>query len=341
MSRAIGPIALAVLTCLASHAIAADDQVTLVGWGGTSQDAITEAVAKPFTEQSGIKVQEDVTDGNYAKVKAMVDSKNVTWDVLTADAYYPIGNCGTYAEKIDTSVVDTSKLIAEMVTPCAVPLYQYGWVLVYNTDKYGSNPPKSWADFFDTKKYPGKRAMYNQAFAGTLEVPLLADGVAPDKIWPLDYDRAFKKLNSLGDDLIFFDTGAQQQQMLESGEADMAVAWTTRAYNAAANGAKIKPVWNQPIAAYDTLMVLKGSPHKDAAMKLIAYATGAEAQTKLPNKTAFAPVNVDAKPKVDPLKAEWLLSTHKDVPKIVMNMAWYAKNQEEAVKRFTDWQSSR
>lgn len=322
--------------------VATANELTFVGWGGASQEMFTKAVIEPFSQRTGVAVKQDVMDGNYAKIKAMVDADRVTWDVFHSDPFFPVGSCGTYAEKIDTSVVDVSHLPQKMVSECAVPIFQYAFLLVYNKDKYGANPPKTWVDFFDTEKFPGKRAMYNAAWAGTLEVPLLADGVAADKLFPLDYDRAFKKLDTLGDNLVFFDTGAQMQEMMERAEVDMVVSWSGRAYNAVKNGAKFVPVWKQPLATYDVLMVPKGSKNRDNAMKLIAEAVSPAAQSRIPDFVGYAPVNDQAAPKVDDVLKQFLITTpgHAD-ELIVVDQAWYAKNQEEATKRFTDWISSK
>ncbi|MER7876402.1 extracellular solute-binding protein [Streptomyces solisilvae] len=111
----------------------------------------------------------------------------------------------------------------------------YGVVLMYDKKKFGGNPPKSWADFFNTGKYPGKRAIPgipSDASPGALEAALLVDGVAPDRLYPLNVDRALKKLTSVRSSLVFWDTGARSQQLLESGEVSMAMVWSGRAYAA-------------------------------------------------------------------------------------------------------------
>lgn len=342
MRRLLAASTIAFALAGGSGASLAAEEITFVGWGGASQEMFTKVMIEPFAQRTGVTVKQDVMDGNYAKIKAMVDADRVTWDVFHSDPFFPVGSCGTYAEKIDTAVVDVSHLPKKMVSDCAVPVFQYAFLLVYNTEKYGDNPPKTWGDFFDTEKFPGKRAMYNAAWAGTLEVPLLADGVAPDQLFPLDYDRAFKKLDTLGSSLVFFDTGAQMQEMMERGEVDMVVSWSGRAYNAVKNGAKFKPVWTQPLATYDVLMVPKGSKHRETGMKMIAEAVSPAAQSRIPDFVGYAPVNDQATPKVDDVLKQFLITTpgHAD-ELIVVDQAWYAKNQEEATKRFTDWVSSK
>jgi hypothetical protein len=95
----------------------------------------------------------------------------------------------------------------------------------------------------------------------------MADGVEPASLYPIDYDRAFKKLDTLGDNLVFWDTGAQSQTMMENNEVDMLLAWNGRAYNAAVNGSKFVPAWDQNIVVYDVFMIPVGAPNKDLALQ--------------------------------------------------------------------------
>jgi putative spermidine/putrescine transport system substrate-binding protein len=210
---------------------------------------------------------------------------------------------------------------------------------MYNKDKYGSNPPQGWADFFDTKKFPGTRAIQNDYIGGGFEAALLADGVAPDKLYPLDYDRAFRKLDTIKKDLKFWTKGAESQQMMENKQVDMLIAWTGRAYNAVKNGAPYAPQWGASLDTYDIFMIPKGSKNKAAAMKFIAYATGAEAQAKLTENIPYAPINSDAKPNVTDETAKLFLSTEsanagKGVP---VDHTFYGEHQDEAAAKWTKW----
>lgn len=120
----------------------------------------------------------------------------------------------------------------------------YGLIVVYNTDKYGANPPKSWADFFDTTRFPGKRGIQNisgDLDPGMFEGALLADGVAPEAVYPIDTDRALAKFSSIRDDIVFWTSGAQSQQQIEAGQVDMALVWSGRAYSAVKNGRRSHP----------------------------------------------------------------------------------------------------
>lgn len=312
-------------------------QFTLSSWGGAYSAAQETAMVAPFrVANPNVKVTATGGNDQYAKIKLMVDGGNVSYDVVDADPFFPIGNCGTYAEKIDLSVVDTSKMNPALVSACAVPSIQFDTVLVYNKTKYGANPPKTWTDFFDIKKFPGKRAVQNSALSGAYEVALLADGVAPDKVYPIDYARAFKKMDTLKPYLSFWDTGAQSQQMLETGAVDMMLAWNGRAYNAAKNGANVVANWNQHLIQYNVFFIPKGAKNKDLAMKFIAYATSAKPQGAFQSLIPYPAIVSDApKSTGDALFTSFLPGG--DTTGFVVDQAWWAHNMEAATTKWTAW----
>ncbi|MCW2690743.1 MAG: Spermidine/putrescine-binding periplasmic protein, partial [Mycobacterium sp.] len=250
--------------------------------------------------------------------------------------------CGQLFLPLDKSIVDTSKIPAGAITDdCSVPAMGYGLIIMYNTKKYGANPPTSWADFYDTKKFPGKRGIegdMGDLDAGVLEGALLADGVAPDKMYPLDVQRALTKMSTIKQDTAFWSTGAQAQQFLESGEVDMCLLWSGRAYSAVKNGAAYKPIWNQWMPEADVLTVPKGAPNPKASFAAINYYLGAQQQAKLTELTSYSPVNTDAKPVLDDLAKSFLTTTPertKDAFKL--DLSWWAKNHDELVSQYASW----
>lgn len=335
---AIATAALALAGCGSTAGSGSAAPLTFVSFGGDYQKAQSAAMVQPYQAlNKDLKIVEDQPT-DYAKIKTMVESQNVSADVVDADPYFAIGNCDKYAEKLDFSVIDTSKMPKAFVSDCAVPSMTYAYVMMYNTEKYGNNPPQTWADFFDTKKFPGTRAIENAYIGGGLEFGLLADGVTADKLYPIDYDRAFKKLDTIKNDLKFWKTGAEAQQMMENKQVDIVVAWSGRAYNAVKNGAPYAPQWNQHLATYDIFMVPKGSKNKAGAMKFIAYATGAAAQASLTEHIPYAPINSDAKPKVDDQTKQFLPSEPDIAAKgIPLDHKWYAENQDDVSARWTSW----
>lgn len=310
--------------------------VTFANTGGTLSDAIRTAAYVPLKKSQGITVR-DASPNNEAKLKAMVDAGSPTWDVFYASPYRARAYCGTYFEKIDYSVVNTKNLDSAQVSDCGVPVLNSTFLLVYNKKKYGSHPPKSWKDFYDTKRFPGRRGIMNYAKDAGIETALLADGVPGDKLYPLDYDRAFAKLDTIRPHTSFFDTGAQQEQALQSGQVDMMLAWPSRAEAAKRNGADLGVVWNQPLNYYDVLSVVKGAEHRTEAMKLINQIVSAPAQKKITETLPYTPANAAADPDPNASLRTFMLQFHPTDTAVTRDNAWWAKHLDEASRKWTSW----
>lgn len=312
--------------------------LTFVSFGGLYQDGQMAAAVTDFGKESGAKI---LSDGptEYSKIKAQVTSNNVSWDVVDAGSYWASSQCGTDLMPLDYDIIDVSNIPKELVSECAVPAMQYANVFMYNTDKY-KEAPTTWDDFFDTKKFPGKRSIdgSENIEGGIIEGALLADGVKPEDLYPLDLDRAFKKLDTIKDSLVYWTTGAQAQQMLESGEVDMSVMWSGRAFGAVENGAPYAPAWDASVVVMDSLTVPKGAKNPKASMALINYYLGAEQQAKLTEETSYSPINTEAKPELSELGENFLITNPKIAAKtLVGDFDWWGKNYTDVAEQWVAW----
>lgn len=314
--------------------------MTFTSYGGGFQDGQETAFVEPFKEATGAEVLTDEPT-DIAKVQTQVESENILWDVVDAGPDDVAAKCGTLFEPIDYSIVDASKL--PTLTPkhkCYVPTLAYAYGFFYDADTYKQDPPDGWEDFFDTKKYPGTRAIDGRPVptTGTMEAALLADGVAPEDLYPLDIDRALATYDKIADDAIYWETGAQQTQMAEAGEADMVFAWSGRIYEANKNGANFRPVWNEALTLYDVLAVLKDSPNKNAAMAFINYSLGAEQQAKMAELTSYSPVNVDSEPKFDEMGKQFNATVPEHLEQqVALDVPYWAEHQEEIGAAWASW----
>jgi putative spermidine/putrescine transport system substrate-binding protein len=329
-------IMLASLLVTAAFPAAAADMV-FTSWGGTTQDAQTAAWAKPFATETGTNILQDgPTD--YGKIKAMVESGNVSWDVVDVEGDYAAqaGKAGLL-EPLDFSVIDKSKLDPRFVTDHSVGSFYYSFVIGCNPGSV-SECPKTWADLFDTTKFPGKRTFYKWSAPGVIEAALLADGVAPANLYPLDLDRAFKKLDTIKGDIIWWSSGAQSQQLLASAEASFGSFWNGRLTALAADGMPVETSWDQNITAADSLVVPKGTQNKAKAMQFIAYATSPKAQAEMAAATGYAPVNLDSPALMDPAVRK-TLPDQQAATQINANMDYWAQNRDAIGERWYAWQA--
>jgi putative spermidine/putrescine transport system substrate-binding protein len=333
IKKMILALAFTAATGLTAHS----EDMAFTSWGGTTQDAQKAAWADPFSKASGVNVLQDgPTD--YGKLKAMVESGNVTWDVVDVEYDFAIAAAKAgLLEPLDFKAFDKSTIDPRFVTDNAVGSFYYSFVLGYNKDVL-KQQPANWADLFDKAKFPGKRTFYKWSAPGVLEIALLADGVAPDKLYPLDLDRAFKKLDTIKGDIVWWSGGAESQQFLASGEAPIGMFWNGRVFAIQQTGGNVGVSWKQNLTAADVLVVPKGSKNKATAMKFLATATSADGQAALATKTGYAPINIGSKAKMDPKIVASLPDAHTD-GQINLNMAYWAEHRDEISKRWYDWQA--
>lgn len=325
----------ALLVSAALPASAAD--MVFTSWGGTTQDAQTAAWAEPFTAATGVNVLQDgPTD--YGKIKAMVEAGSVTWDVVDVEGDYAVqaGKAGLL-EPLDFTVIDKTKLDPRFVTDHSVGSFYYSFVIGCNADAV-AECPMTWADLFDTEKFPGKRTFYKWSAPGVIEAALLADGVAPADLYPLDLDRAFAKLDTIKDDIIWWSSGAQSQQMLASAETPFGSFWNGRLTALADSGVTVETSWDQNITAADSLVVPKGAANKAEAMKFIALATSAEPQAEMAAATGYAPINLDSPALMDPAVRE-TLPDQQAASQVNADMAYWAEHRDAIGERWYAWQA--
>lgn len=315
--------------------------LVFASYGSAYQDAQNEAFLAPWAEEHGVTVQNDGPT-SYPKIQQMVESGNAVWDVADTEPYFPVANCGTLVEELDFSNIDTSNFPEGTWSDCSIPIAQYSTMMIYNTDTYsGADAPSTPADFFDLEKYPGVRMIPGWAGAGALEFALLADGVAPEDLYPLDTDRAYAKLDTIRDSLTFWNTSSESQQAMEDGSADMWLAWSGRGYEAESNGAQIAPIWEDNLLAWASLSIIKGSKNLENAQSFIEFAAQAEPQARFAELQPYAPAELSAEPQLDELQQKWNVADESVQSRsIVTDVQWWADNSAEAETEWTAWSTS-
>ena len=314
------------------------DPLVFTSWGGTTQDAQSENWAAPFSAASGTDVVQDgPTD--YGKLQAMVEANAVSWDVVDVEFDYALqAGAAGLLEPLDFSVIDRSALDPRFVSDFAVGSFYYSFVMGYSPAAFGAEGPMTLNDLFDLEKFPGKRTFYKWSAPGVIEAALIADGVAPADLYPLDLDRAFAKLDTIKSEIIWWTGGAQSQQLLASGEAPIGLFWNGRLAALAADGQEVGVVWDQNITAADALVVPKGTKNREAAMAFIAEATSAQAQADFAAATGYAPININSPALMDPAVRETLPDAH-DENQINADMAYWAEHRDEIGNRWYAWQA--
>ncbi|MET8352129.1 MULTISPECIES: ABC transporter substrate-binding protein [unclassified Micromonospora] len=319
---------------------ASGKSLTVVMWGGEDQKTHVREAVQPWADQNGVTVKQD-SPTDYAKFRAQVESGKVSWGVVEVEPNFAKTACSNgWAEKLDKAKVDTSQVNPVEVTDCAVPTLEYAFTIAYNTKTFADRHPTTWAEFFDTAQFPGKRGFWRYATGAMFEAALLADGVKPENLYPLDIDRAFRKLDTIKKDIVFYETGEQQQQLVSTGEAPLIQAWNGRIYSAAKAGQPVANEWNEHMVAYDQFVIPKGSPQAAQAQEWLAhYLMDAKGQAGYSNATAYAPVNKAALEHIDPAVAKELPTSPENAAKrsVIIDYSYWAEHYDSVTERLTEW----
>jgi putative spermidine/putrescine transport system substrate-binding protein len=342
MKRLLATTALAVL--LMPAAAFAGDELTVVSWGGAYSASQKAAFVDPYNA-AGNKVTEAEYNGEVAKIKAMVEAKAITWDVIDVDTATGLQGCAEGAlETIDWKKLglDRSKFIGGDLLDCAVPNIVYGTVFGYDSSKMKEGPTTI-ADFFDTKKFPGKRGLWKNPTVN-LEWALMTDGVDAKDVYkvlgtPEGVDRAFKKLDTIKADIVWWEAGAQAPQLLADGQVVMTSAWNGRLQTAIDKDKKpFKIVWDHQGLDWDWWAITKGTPKIEEAYRFVTFSSQPAAMALQTKYIAYGPANTDAIPNVDAAVLP-NLPTAPDNLKTAFNVdpQFWADNGDQLKERFNAW----
>jgi putative spermidine/putrescine transport system substrate-binding protein len=320
-------------------ASAANGEIVVVNWGGDAVKAYDEIWAQPFNAaNAGAKAMINGSGPSSGKIKAMVESGSVTWDVCdrTVPASIELGR-QNLLEKVDWSIVAQDKLRPAHRSDWGVGAYLYSFVLTWDEKALKGPAPKNWKDFWDVKAFPGKRTLRNN-IEGMLEAALLADGVPRDKIYPIDVDRALNKIREIKQHTIFWTTGAESQQLFRNGEVVMGNLWHTRSMLLAKEvGDRIKFSFEDGVLFPGAWIVPKGNPAKDGAWKFIAAAQSPESQVELFKRVGNGPVNPAAAAMVPKeMQALDCGSPENFARQVAVDNEWYAANYATILARYLD-----
>jgi putative spermidine/putrescine transport system substrate-binding protein len=337
-------LAIAGVGLISQHQPGKAQELTIMATGGAWQAALHQAWIEPFAKKTGIKFNEQEYLGDLGKIKAMVDTGNVPIDLVTVETSTVLQGCDAgILERLNYSkIADRSGFLPGTALDCGVGIDVYGDVLAYDTTVLHEKPT-SVLDIFNTTRFPGKRAM-RKAAAQNLEWALMADGVPIGDVYkvlgtPEGVDRAFKKLDSIKKDIVWWEAGAQPPQLLASKEVVMTTAWNGRIQNAIDNDKRpFAIVWNNQIVEYDMVAIPKGAKNMDLAYKYLAYQAEPEVAARLGRYIPYGPV-VAAATRYVPEDVLPKLPTDPEHMKaqLVADVEFWGDHGEDLNKRFNAW----
>ena len=329
--------------------------ITFVSWGGAYTNSQQKAYIDTWSKGKGVTVEN--YNGGLGEIKAQVEAGNVTWDVVDVLPDQAITGCdeGLFVK------VDQSEFINDMVVPpvsdCVVPQIFWAYTAFYDKAAFPGKKPKNIKDFFDVKKFPGKRGIHTWANA-LIEMALVADGVKASKVYevmstPEGIDRAFAKLDTIKDHVVFWSAGSKPLELVSSGEVVMALAYNGRIGAAIlSEGKNFEYIWDATVLEQEYLVAIKGGNEAEA-LAFMAHASTAESNAEQAKYIPYGPMR---KSSINIIKKgePWFITSSGNIdiiphmpttPKVLKRAVigdpvWGAENGAEVHERFGAWKGS-
>ena len=341
---ALGVGAVLVLAGCAASPAGEGEDVTLT-WettGGAATDKEAAAFQVPFTEETGTKFENVSSPSAVNQIQTMVETGNVIWDITHKGSFVSVRYCGELFEELEFPSVPDDLYPEGSTNACAKPLTKYGVGFAYDSAAYEGTVPSTINDFFDTAKFPGKRVVLGTNPRGVLEAALVADGVDPEELFPLDIERALEKLDTIKTDIIFAPSLTALAQNITDKQATMVIALTGRLAAINESGATLEPVWDFTSWDFDALLVPKGSKNVETAQEAIEFAMQPEQIIRYAELAGSAPVRSDVDlSTIDFTEEQQRFSPFLGDDRGVLTLQdpqWWAENNAAANEAYVAWQ---
>ncbi len=336
----------------AGGAARAAETLTVVSWGGAYTHSQVKAYHEPFAKKTGVKILSEDYNGGLAQVKAQVDSGNVTWDVVDLELSDAIRGCDEgLLETIDHSVLPPAPdgtsaaddFIPGTLTECAVGEIVWSTVVAFDRDKFTEEWPRSIRDFFNLERFPGKRGLRKSPRVN-VEWALMADGVPAAQVYEVlateeGVDRAFRVLDKIKHEVVWWEAGAQPPQLLADGEVAMTSAYNGRLYNAIFKERKpFEIIWDGQVWDIDLWGIVRGTPNLSTALEFVKFSTDTKRLADQAKYISYGPVRRSSMEKVNKRVKPHLPTSPDNFANSVQNdFEWWANNQQEMDERFSAW----
>lgn len=338
------------------------DELTVVSWGGAYQVSQQRAYSEPYAAETGTNFVWDESSAEaVAKLRAMNEAGNITWDLVDVVASDAIRLCDEgLAMEIDADEVlaaapDGTSASDDfgdlLVSDCFIPQIVYSTTFGYRTDKVGDNAPIDVCAVFDTDAYPGKRSLEKRPI-NNLEWALICDGVAKEDVYDVleteeGQNQAFAKLDTIKDDVIWWSAGAETPQLLADGEVVMGSTYNGRLFSVIEEQDQpVAMLWDAQVFDLDGWIIPAGLPEDRLArvMDFVKYATDTQRLADQAKYISYGPARASSAPLVGQ-HADLGIDMAPHMPTdpenakntFLYNYEWWADYRDDLDAKFQAW----
>jgi putative spermidine/putrescine transport system substrate-binding protein len=314
-------------------------KIVLYTYGGSYLQALKDIVIQPFEKATGATIVID--DSCCAKLPAAMEAKEFIGDVTIG---HDRGEMLAHQAKgwllKDDRLAKMAKdrgIPERLQSPNMVTLYLYTYLMASSDPN--APMPQTWAEFWDVQKFPGARGLIRDPFA-QMEAALLADGVAPANLYPINADRAFAKLDQLrkATKVLFAETGAQQINLLATKEVAYSMAYSNRVILAANEGIKLGSTYSQGFFEANGGAILRGAKNVDGAVALLEFHLRPDVSARVAERTGLAPAYAESAQMISearrPLMPSFPANFAKQIP---ANDEYWQANRDKLYERWVQW----
>jgi putative spermidine/putrescine transport system substrate-binding protein len=330
--------------------LAGQPPLTVVSYGGALERSQMRAIIRPYRKESGrwVNVLEHV--GGIEEIVPQVRAENVRWDVVNIDLPDMLRGCraGLF-EKIDPATLPPGAdgtparedFYDATLHECGVGHNLYATVVAYDPEAFDA-PPTKIEDFFDTRRFPGRRELRRDPKVA-MEWALFFNDTATTEIYTVldtekGLERAFRSLDRIRSHLVWWSGGSEGPQLVDRGVVTMGSAWNGRVHGLNEQGGQVGMMWDAHLLTLDVWSILRGSDRREEALRFIRFATGSEALARQAQEIPYGPARRSALSLIpEELQSELPASPKRQSQGIIIDYQWWAANGAEIEARFEEW----
>lgn len=336
-----------------------EPRLTFVSWGGAIGRAEEAEILTPYRAETGLDIRMEDYSGGLAQVRAQVDTGRIHWDTVNLEIFDAVRGCDEgLLEPIPPSRLrpgadgsaPADDFAPETLTECGAGTVFYSTMYAYHPDAFPREKPARIEDFFDLERFPGRRGMRRSPLVN-LEMALMADGVPLDRVYatldtPEGLERAFAKLDTIRDQVVWWEAGAQPPQMLADREVGLTTAYNGRIFNAQVlEEQPFVIVWDGQILDVGQIGIVAGTENLEMALDFVAYYTAPETTWRLTRRISYPPARRSGLPFVSKhltgidMRPHLPTAPENRTRTLMSDWRWWSENLDEMNDRFTAWLS--
>lgn len=333
-------------------------EVVISTWGGAYQDAQQQALFTPFEALSGIHISTQLQKGGLdmltgENVPDLVDMEEADGQLACDKGLLHRIDYAEFVVPYKDGAPVKNDFLPQAFLPCGVAHMTFSTLVGFDSDAFPDEKPLGIRDFFDLKRFPGKRGLRKNS--GTiLEWALMADGVPVSQVYDLlSTERglrlAFRRLESIREHIVWWDKPEEPGQLLKAGKVTMSSGYNGRFFGDQLQNNALSLLWDGQIIDRSIWVIPAAITNPDPKIKrFIRFATQAKQMAKLAERIPYGPTRLSALKYIGnhptegiPMMNHLPSNPHHLKRSLFRDTRWYARTNKLRSQAFERWLKSK